>query len=139
MTRNAHLTIGEISQAYGVSLRTLRFYEERKLLTPARVGQSRYYGAADETRLRVILQARRLGFSLAEIAQIIEGREEVSRRAGEMTCVLSASQIEAQIAVLTQRRDMADAAIQELRVALDRSHGAAAVQPPPHRLASRVG
>ena len=52
-------TIGEMARAYGVTLRTLRFYEDRNLLRPRRVGNARYYGGVDRARLAMILSGWR--------------------------------------------------------------------------------
>ena len=64
-------TIGEMARAYGVTLRTLRFYEDRNLLRPRRAGNARYYGGVDRARLAMILKGKQLGFTLAEIADLI--------------------------------------------------------------------
>ena len=64
--------IGDLSQEFGVTLRTLRFYEDRGLLSPARRGTTRLYSRRDRTRLRLILLAKMLGFSLTEAKQLIE-------------------------------------------------------------------
>ncbi|MBO0904203.1 MerR family transcriptional regulator [Jiella sonneratiae] len=64
--------IGDLSQEFGVTLRTLRFYEDRGLLAPARRGTTRLYSRKDRARLRLILLAKMLGFSLTEAKQLIE-------------------------------------------------------------------
>ncbi len=64
-------TIRELAEEFDVTTRTLRFYEEKGLLSPTRSGQTRVYDAADRTRLKLILRGKRLGLSLEESAQII--------------------------------------------------------------------
>jgi DNA-binding transcriptional MerR regulator/glutaredoxin len=66
-------TIGELARRFSLNVRTLRYYESVELLsTPARsAGGYRLYTAADEERLRFVLQAKRVGFSLDEIREII--------------------------------------------------------------------
>jgi DNA-binding transcriptional MerR regulator len=66
-------TIGirDLATEFGVTTRTIRFYEEKGLLNPDREGQRRRYSAADRTKLRLILRGKRLGFSLDESAEII--------------------------------------------------------------------
>ena len=54
-----------------MTTRTLRFYEEKDLLSPKRQGQNRIYSSADRTRLKLILRGKRLGLSLDESADII--------------------------------------------------------------------
>ena len=60
-------TISQLADEFGVTMRAIRFYEDRGLLTPRRIGAMRIYGAADRTRLERILRAKRLGLALAEI------------------------------------------------------------------------
>ena len=64
-------SIGDLAREFDVTPRTLRFYEEKGLLNPARGGQSRVYGASDRTRLRLILRGKRLGLTLDESASLI--------------------------------------------------------------------
>ena len=65
-------SIGELSREFGVTTRTIRFYEDQGLLSPAREGQSRIYQPRDRVRLKLILRGKRLGFSLKEIKNLIE-------------------------------------------------------------------
>lgn len=64
-------TISELAQEFGVTTRTIRFYEEKGLLDPQRDGPHRRYSAGDRTKLRLILRGKRLGFTLDESAEII--------------------------------------------------------------------
>lgn len=64
--------ISQLAEEFSVTTRTLRFYEEKGLLTPTREGQNRVYSAADRVRLKLILRGKRLGFSLEESAAIID-------------------------------------------------------------------
>ena len=66
------LAISEMSERFDVTLRTLRFYEEKGLLHPVRKGARRFYGARDLSRMRVILQAKKIGLTLAEIRRVIK-------------------------------------------------------------------
>ncbi len=65
-------TITELRREFGVSARTLRFYEDKGLLRPARDGQTRLFSYRDRARLKLILRGKRLGFSLAEIKEILD-------------------------------------------------------------------
>lgn len=65
-------TISELSQEYGVTPRTLRFYEDHQILSPSREGQKRIYSHRDRTRLRLALRGKRLGFHLSEIRSLID-------------------------------------------------------------------
>lgn len=64
--------IGDLAREFGVTLRTLRFYEDRGLLNPDRRGTTRLYSRRDRARLRLILLGKALGFSLTEAKQLIE-------------------------------------------------------------------
>jgi DNA-binding transcriptional MerR regulator len=61
-----------MSSEFKITPRTLRFYEEKGLLTPSRQGRSRIYNASDRVRLELILRGKRLGFSLEESCDIID-------------------------------------------------------------------
>ena len=64
-------SIGELAGEFGVTTRTIRFYEEKGLLNPRREGTRRVYSPSDRTKLRLILRGKRLGLSLSESAEII--------------------------------------------------------------------
>lgn len=66
------LTIREMCDAYEVTPRTLRFYEQKELLFPVRNGQKRLYTRRDRARLKLILRGKRFGFSLEEIRQLLD-------------------------------------------------------------------
>jgi DNA-binding transcriptional MerR regulator len=68
-------TIGELSREFGVTLRALRFYENKGLISPHREGLSRLYSQGDRTRLALILKGKKLGFTLGEIRQMIAAEE----------------------------------------------------------------
>lgn len=65
-------SIRQLSREFGVTPRTLRFYEGKGLLAPARSGSRRLYSDRDRTRLRLALRGKRLGFSLQECREIID-------------------------------------------------------------------
>ncbi len=65
-------TISQIAEALDISTRTIRFYEEKGLITPKRTaGNQRIYTPRNKARLRLILRGKRFGFSLDEIAEMI--------------------------------------------------------------------
>jgi len=64
-------TITDLTREFDVTSRTLRFYEQQGMIEPLRRGRTRLYRPADRARLKLILRGRRLGFSLAEIRDII--------------------------------------------------------------------
>lgn len=106
LTGEREQSIGEVTRAFGVTARTLRFYEERGLLRPRRAGQQRLYDRGDRTRLKLILRGRRLGFSLDEIEEIVSLYEAPQGEAGQLQLLLD--RIAARRADLEQkRRDIA--------------------------------
>jgi len=65
-------TIRDLASEFGVTTRTIRFYEEKGYLSPAREGTRRIYGPPDRTSLRLILRGKRLGLTLDETADMIK-------------------------------------------------------------------
>ena len=65
-------SIAELAREFAVTTRTIRFYEDRGMLSPLRDGQRRIYRPRDRTRLKLILRGKRLGFPLAEVREIID-------------------------------------------------------------------
>jgi len=65
-------TIRELTKELGVTARTLRHYEDEGLIAPARNGQQRIYSPRDRARITLILRGRRVGFTLAEIGEILD-------------------------------------------------------------------
>ena len=65
-------TISELAKEFGVTTRTIRFYEDQGLLNPAREGTNRVFSSRDKVRLKLALRGKRLGFSLAEIRELFE-------------------------------------------------------------------
>jgi DNA-binding transcriptional MerR regulator len=119
------LTISQMSRAFGVSLRTLRFYEDRGLIKPRREGNARYYRSTDRIRMEMILKGKKLGFTLTEIQDLIGGKG-----ATEMTDLedqLNPQQIVTQISHLERQRNEIEGAIERLRATQSRfAQGAAA-------------
>jgi DNA-binding transcriptional MerR regulator len=106
-------TIGDLAREFGVTLRTLRFYEDRELLSPRREGLARIYDAQDRSRLAVILKGKRLGFTLTEIRAMVAEERQADQPAANLK--LSLSQIEDQIAHLEQQKIEIEEALVELR------------------------
>jgi DNA-binding transcriptional MerR regulator len=65
-------TIATLSKEFGITPRTLRFYESKGILNPGRKGTTRLYTERDRVRLMLTLRGKRLGFSLEECNEIIE-------------------------------------------------------------------
>lgn len=106
------LSIGETCAAFGVTPRTLRFYEARELIAPLRSGQKRLYTRRCRARLRLILQGKRFGFSLEDIRQLLDlydlGDGQATQRA--RTTALARERL----AAMQAQRDELDLAIADL-------------------------
>jgi DNA-binding transcriptional MerR regulator len=111
-------TIREMAGEFGVSLRALRFYEDRGLIQPRREGNARYYGASDRRRLQMILSGKQLGFTLSEIGDLIGAQGAGSE--SEFEEKLGAAQIVTQIDHLERQRSDINEAIEKLRATRDR-------------------
>jgi DNA-binding transcriptional MerR regulator len=105
-------TIGELATEFGTTLRTIRFYEDSGLLAPERHGQSRVFHDRDRVRLQLILRGKRLGFTLAEIAHVINLYDETPGEAGQLTYLIE--DIAHRRAVLMHKRRDLDEALAEL-------------------------
>lgn len=105
-------TIRQMARQYGVTLRALRFYEDRGLLRPHRIGATRLYDGATKRRLETILEGKRLGFTLTEISSMLaQSKEEPTK----CTLEFEPEQILSQIGLLERQRASLDMAICELR------------------------
>jgi len=105
-------TIGDRAREFGVTLRTLRFYEDRGLLSPRRDGTARIYDLRDRDRLSVILKGKQLGFTLTEIRAMLAEDRLANGVAANLN--LSLDKIEDQIRHLEQQRVEIDEALAEL-------------------------
>ncbi|WP_375566548.1 MerR family DNA-binding transcriptional regulator [Oceaniradius stylonematis] len=119
--------IGELAAEFDVTLRALRFYEDKNLLQPRRIGNTRLYSRRDRARLALILKGKRLGFSLQDIAEMLalynpsdgnrrqlrlaaeKGREQLERlhreRAGIDTAI---GELQSAMSDIAQRLSAAD-------------------------------
>ena len=68
---NGFYTISQLAQEFDITTRSIRFYEEKGLITPLREGTKRLFSSADRVRLKLILRGKRLGMTLEESAEII--------------------------------------------------------------------
>jgi DNA-binding transcriptional MerR regulator len=122
-------SIRELAQDFGVTLRTLRHYEDVGLISPERRGPTRVFHPRDRIRLQLILRGKRLGFSLPEIRTIVNMYDEQPGEAGQLHYLLD--QIDVRRAELDRlRRDIDDTLAElDLVEARCRDH-LAALSPP---------
>ena len=101
-------TIRQLCLEFGATARALRFYEDRGLLAPARDGLNRVYGPRDRVRLGLIMQGKRLGFSLADLRELLDLYDENDGGAAQMAATLP--KVRERITALhAQREDIARA------------------------------
>jgi DNA-binding transcriptional MerR regulator len=104
-------SITELATEFGITPRTIRFYEGEGLIAPARSGTQRLYSRADRARLAWILRGRKIGFSLAEIRELLDlyapAAPQAQMRATRARCA-------ERIAALQAQRADLDATITEL-------------------------
>ncbi len=106
------LTIREMCDAYGVTPRTLRFYEAKELLFPIRDGQKRLFTKSDRARLKLILRGKRFGFSLEEIRQLLDMYHIGDQQATQMSRAYEIAR--ERLADMISQREELDSAIAEL-------------------------
>jgi len=106
------MTIREMCDTFEVTPRTLRFYETKELLAPIRQGQRRLYTHRDRARLKLILRAKRYGFSLEEIRQLLDLYNVDDTQRAQTSAALSIGR--KHLAELKEQRAELDAAIADL-------------------------
>ena len=108
--------IGEMAKEFGVTLRTLRFYEYKGLLFPRREGSTRLYSRRDKARLKMILLGRKVGFPLRDVKQIMDLYDPDGNNVKQLRVALEKS--EKQLARLNHQRAEIDDAIKDLSLTL---------------------
>jgi len=106
-------TITDLATEFGVTPRTIRFYEDKSLLHPQRQGLNRVFSRRDRARLQLILRGKRLGFSLAIIREMLDLYDLGDGQVEQLRVTLKRSQ-ERLAELEVQRRDIHDA-IRELK------------------------
>jgi DNA-binding transcriptional MerR regulator len=106
-------TIGDLAREFDVTLRTLRFYEDKGLLDPRREGLNRLYSRRDRTRLKIVLLCKRVGFSLVEIKEMLDLYDTRDGQMTQLRVVLA--KFTEQVAVLEQQKKDIEAGLVELQ------------------------
>lgn len=107
-----HYGISDLAREFGVTARTLRFYEDEGLLNPVRRGTTRIYSRADRARLAWILRGRNVGFSLADIRELLDLYAPGAGRRTQLKAALQKSR--ERIAALEAQKADIEATIAEL-------------------------
>lgn len=107
--------ITELCREFGITLRALRFYEDKGLLSPRRINGARVYTRRDRARLALILRAKAIGSSLSEIKRYLDlYGDQGEGRSKQLSYVIERTDTE--IAALEKKRAHIDTSLAELRV-----------------------
>lgn len=109
---NKYFSITELTREFGVSTRTLRFYEDEGLIQPERRGRTRLYRTADRHLIQEILRGRRIGFTIAEIREIIQVYKEPPGESGQLKLLMK--KVDEKRSDLRQKRKDIDDTLTEL-------------------------
>ncbi len=83
-----YYTITELTKEFGVSTRTIRFYEDEGLIKPVRRGRTRLFRPSDRRLLMFILRGKRLGFSISEIREVLNMYKEPPGEEGQLRLLI---------------------------------------------------
>ena len=104
--------IGELSKEFDVTLRALRFYEDKGLLRPKRIGNTRLYSRGDRARLKLILLGKRVGLSLHDVREMLDLYDPSGDNMRQLRAAEQKG--EEQMGILQEQRAEIEAAITEL-------------------------
>ncbi len=107
-----YYSITELTREFGISTRTLRFYEDEGLIHPMRRGRTRLFRPSDRHLVRQIIRGRRLGFSINEIREIIQIYREPPGEVGQLQLMIA--RIAEKRELLRQKRRDLEETIDEL-------------------------
>lgn len=114
---NQTYSISELANEFGITPRAVRFYEEKGLISPLRNGQDRVYSKRDRGRLILILRGKRLGFSLADIREMIDLYDPEDGQKEQLRVTLQKSR--ERIDALKQQRADIDDVLNELETSCE--------------------
>ncbi|MBK5571349.1 MerR family DNA-binding transcriptional regulator [Ensifer sp. 2YAB10] len=109
---NKYYSITELTREFGISTRTLRFYEDEGLIHPERRGRTRLFRPADRRLIQEILRGRRIGFTIAEIREIIQVYKDPPGEMGQLRLLMS--RVEEKREELRQKRKDIEDTLAEL-------------------------
>lgn len=111
------MTIRQMCETFGVTPRTLRFYESKELLFPERRGTQRLFTRSDRARLKLILRGKRFGFSLEDVRQLLDLYDR--GQGSELQIARTYDLARQRLAAMEAQRAELDEAISELREQLE--------------------
>jgi DNA-binding transcriptional MerR regulator len=109
----ATFSISDLAKEFAVTTRTIRYYESEGLILPARLGNHRVFSQRDRTRLRLILRGKRIGLSLAEIAEIVDMYDDTPGESGQLELLIGKT--DALRRNLKERRTAIDTALEDIK------------------------
>ena len=115
-------SVTQLGRDLGVTARTIRFYEDKGLISPRRAGNNRVYTLRDRARMILILRGKKLGFSLREIRKYLDLYDADPTHAKQLRLLLKA--VRDRIAQLEDQRVALDEALGELRDVEAQTHNA---------------
>jgi DNA-binding transcriptional MerR regulator len=115
-------SVTQLARDLGVTARTIRFYEDKGLISPRRAGNNRVYTLRDRARMILILRGKKLGFSLREIKEYLDLYDADPTHAKQLRLLLKA--VRERIAQLEDQRVALDEALGELRDVEAQTHNA---------------
>lgn len=113
--------ISELANEFNITTRSIRFYEDVGLMYPDRKGSTRIYNHKDKIRLKLILRGKRLGFSLAEIRELLE-MYDANQNTEQLTQMIEL--IDQKKIALQQQLNDINAVMNELNLAQERCQSA---------------
>ncbi|MBK7357195.1 MerR family DNA-binding transcriptional regulator [Propionivibrio sp.] len=113
-------SISDLAREFGITPRTIRFYEDQRLISPQREGRTRVFSRRDRTRLKLALRGKRLGFSLAEIGYLINMYDSARDKNTQLTELLNG--LAQRKAALVQQREDIEAVLQEINAVEQQCH-----------------
>jgi len=105
--------ITELAREFGISTRTIRFYESKGLLSPERVGSTRVFRKRDRVRLSLILRGKRLGFSLKDISEYLSLYDADNTQSSQL--LLLQSKVDERLNLLQMQLQDLEITISELK------------------------
>ena len=100
-------TISDLAREFKVTTRTIRFYEEKGLVSPRREGSRRLFSAADRVRIKLILRGKRIGMTLQESVEVIDMYQPGRSNTEQLHSLISKVQ-DRRARLLQQRQDIDD-------------------------------
>ncbi|ABC22112.1 transcriptional regulator, MerR family [Rhodospirillum rubrum ATCC 11170] len=106
-------SVTDLGRSLGITPRTIRFYEDKGLISPRRVGTTRVYTAKDRARMTLILRGKSLGFTLRDIKEFLDLYATDKTQVEQITLLLA--KVRQRVAQLEEQRQAVETSLRELR------------------------